>query len=168
MPLGQAQTIAFGKPIFKQEEVEERVRRAQRAILSPSTPPEDFVNNYMTGTMELSFSKNYISIQIEGPDVPDLSVVDLPGNIPAIPHFQKLTSLYISGLIVTARQGKSTDISLIQNLVISYIEKPSTLILLTVACEGELNPFIYFYSVLSVEILADFETQGAYRLVKGL
>lgn len=87
MPLGQAQTIAFGNPIFKQEEVEERVRRAQRAILSPSTPPEEFVNNsYTISATELSFSKNYISIQIEGPNVPDLSLVDLPGNISVIPH----------------------------------------------------------------------------------
>ncbi|KAL5511021.1 hypothetical protein ACEPAG_3740 [Sanghuangporus baumii] len=76
------------------------------------------------------FPKDYTFIQVEGPNVSDLSFVDLPG------------------LVASARQGNQSDIGLIEDLVSGYIQKRSTLILLTVACES------------------DFYTQGAYQLVK--
>ncbi|KAG6327681.1 hypothetical protein ID866_11408, partial [Astraeus odoratus] len=69
--------------------------------------------------------------EISGRDLADLSFVDLPGLIASV-----------------GQGGNVQDIELVKDLVISYIEKPSCLILLTVACE------------------TDFENQGAHHLAK--
>ncbi|KAH8110479.1 P-loop containing nucleoside triphosphate hydrolase protein [Phellopilus nigrolimitatus] len=120
-------------PITSPHEVEDRLRRAQRAILNPSNhSPSEFLGNASAVHEfdELSFSRNYISVEVYGPHVSDLSFVDLPG------------------LIASAKYGKIDDVALIEDLLVSYMEKPSCLILLTVACE------------------TDFETQGAHQLAK--
>jgi hypothetical protein len=61
-------------------EVEERIRRAQLAILNPSKPMEDFLGTLPSSDEnELSFSTDVVSVRIAGRDVDDLSFVDLPG-----------------------------------------------------------------------------------------
>ena len=79
--LGQARNEVFGKVIYNQSEVEERIRRAQRAILNPKKLPKDFLDNVDEDerNSELNFSTNYVSLQISGPQVADLSFCDLPG-----------------------------------------------------------------------------------------
>ncbi|THG94608.1 hypothetical protein EW026_g6893 [Hermanssonia centrifuga] len=102
--------------MFDKSEVEERIRRAQRAILNPNTlsmrflegPDEDPIGR------ELTFSMNSICLQISGSDVADLSFCDLPGMI-----------------------ASGVDKEIIENLVTAYIKKPSCIILLTVACETD-------------------------------
>ncbi|KAJ7119698.1 P-loop containing nucleoside triphosphate hydrolase protein [Mycena epipterygia] len=119
--LGQARNEAFGDPIFDKSEVEDRIRRAQRAILNPSKPPRNFLDDDEEDMAEVSFSTNYISLQISGPGVADLSFVDLPGLITS----------------VSSRGGNERDIAMVESLVTSYISKPSCVILLTVACETD-------------------------------
>ncbi|KAI6010933.1 P-loop containing nucleoside triphosphate hydrolase protein [Pisolithus orientalis] len=123
----------FGDPISDKVHVEERIRRAQRAILNPKTNHEKFLEvvEVPSGGNETSFSRNYVSLEISGRELADLSFVDLPGLIASV------------GLA-----GNVNDIELVKNLVTSYIEKPSCLILLTVACE------------------TDIENQGARHLAK--
>jgi hypothetical protein len=41
-PLGQARNEPFGDVIYDKTEVEDRIRRAQKAILNPSTPYQQF------------------------------------------------------------------------------------------------------------------------------
>jgi hypothetical protein len=79
--LGQVRNEAFGSVIYDQSEVEERIRRAQRAILNPKKPPKDFLANEDEDepVSELNFSTNCVSLQISGPEVADLSFCDLPG-----------------------------------------------------------------------------------------
>ena len=77
--LTNPQKIPFGQPITEKSEVTERIRRAQRAILTPSTPPDVFLSAADT-TTELSFSANRIVLNINGPDVTDLNFIDLPGS----------------------------------------------------------------------------------------
>jgi hypothetical protein len=74
----------FGGPIFDKAEVEDRIRRAQRAILCPSKAAQTFLTDDDSGPTEISFSTNYISLQISGPEIADLSFVDLPGNVPSV------------------------------------------------------------------------------------
>ncbi|KAJ7115622.1 P-loop containing nucleoside triphosphate hydrolase protein [Mycena crocata] len=119
--LGQPRTESFGDPIFDKAEVEDRIRRAQRAILNPSKPPRNFLEDDEDDASEVSFSTNYISLQISGPEVADLSFVDLPGLIAS----------------VSSRGGNERDIAMVESLVTSYISKPSCVILLTVACETD-------------------------------
>ncbi|KAJ7580963.1 P-loop containing nucleoside triphosphate hydrolase protein [Mycena floridula] len=116
--LGQVRNESFGGVIYDKAAVEDRIRRAQRAILNPSTPASKFLSgdDEDPASPELTFAPKYISLQISGPDVADLSFCDL------------------SGLIAS---GNETDIKLIRSLVASYISKPSCVILLTVACETD-------------------------------
>jgi hypothetical protein len=85
-PLGQARNDPFGDVIYDKAEVEERIRRAQRAILNPSTPYHRFLENEDEDpwTRELTFSTNCVSLQISGRDVADLSFVDLPGEYDSV------------------------------------------------------------------------------------
>lgn len=82
VPLGQPRTERFGQPIFEKAEVEERIRRAQRAILNPSTKAKDFLDgpDEDPEQRQLTFSKNCVCLEISGKDVADLSFVDLPGK----------------------------------------------------------------------------------------
>ncbi|KAJ7064507.1 P-loop containing nucleoside triphosphate hydrolase protein [Mycena amicta] len=141
-PLGHARTEPFGDPVSDKADVEERIRRAQRAILNPSKSAQSFLEDARNddansqgghGAMqdEMSFSTNFISLSISGPDLADLSFVDLPGLIASV-----------------SRGGSDRDIKMVESLVESYISKPSCVILLTVACE------------------TDFENQGAHHLAK--
>ncbi|KAG8766339.1 hypothetical protein FRC16_007684, partial [Serendipita sp. 398] len=102
-------------------EVQERIRRAQQAILNPSRPTSDFIHAQplIIEQNEHSFSRDLISVRISGRDVDDLSFVDLPG------------------IITSVRQGgHEADIKEVENLVMSFITKPSCLILLVVSCES--------------------------------
>lgn len=66
--------------LLDKSEVEDRIRRAQRAVLNPSTPCEQFLDGEeLEVDYELTFSKNCVCLQINGSDVADLSFVDLPG-----------------------------------------------------------------------------------------
>lgn len=80
-PLGQIRNEAFGDAIFDKELVEERIRRAQRAILNPNTSSRHFLDGVDEdpSDRELTFSINCVSLQISGNDVADLSFCDLPG-----------------------------------------------------------------------------------------
>ncbi|KAJ3504231.1 hypothetical protein NLJ89_g8043 [Agrocybe chaxingu] len=123
-PLGQARNQPFGKVIFDKTEVEERIRRAQRAILNPNRPMKHFLEDDeddSTEDSQLSFSFNCVTLQISGPDVADLSFCDLPGLIAS----------------VSSSKGNGNDIALVESLVTSYIKEPSCIILLTVACETD-------------------------------
>ncbi|KAI8978167.1 P-loop containing nucleoside triphosphate hydrolase protein [Trametes punicea] len=131
-PLGQPRNEQFGEPIYDKSEVEERIRLAQRAILSPSTDSNEFLKDGVEfPARELSFSTNCVCLQISGPDVEDLSFCDLPGLIASV-----------------GTGGSEADITLVKDLVSSYIEKSSCIILLTVACE------------------TDFQNQGAHQLAR--
>lgn len=69
-------------------DVTERIRRAQRAILSPSAPPEDFLSGPESdfGRSERLFSSDCIVLHISGPDIiTDLNFIDLPGSLSDIP-----------------------------------------------------------------------------------
>jgi hypothetical protein len=80
---------------------------------------------------EFSFSYNCIVLHISGSDITDLNFIDLPGSLPDIISctFNVMCAGLFSG-------GRNQDMELIRNLAVSYIQKPSCIILLTVACES--------------------------------
>ena len=87
--MGGAQNIPFGPTIEDKSDVEERIRRAQRAILNPSTSHETFLTGPDVdpdGGSEIGFSKNCVCLELRGPDLTDLSFCDLPGMcFPLVP-----------------------------------------------------------------------------------
>jgi hypothetical protein len=81
-PLGYCEKHPFRSCNHEKEDVEERIRRAQRAILNPSIDHETFLSgpDGEPDRPELSFSKNCVSLELSGPDLTDLSFCDLPGT----------------------------------------------------------------------------------------
>ena len=148
--MGIAENITFGSVITDKSHVEERIRRAQRAILNPSTSHETFLSGPdrdPDAKTELSFSKNCVCLELSGPDLTDLSFCDLPGaHVPwciTVPSL--LTFGFIrKGLIASVGQGgNESDIQLVRDLVTTYISRPSCLILLTVTCESKFRSARY-------------------------
>ena len=65
--MGTAENIPFGTVIKDKRQVEERIRRAQRAILRPSQNPDIFLtgpDEHLDYRRELTFSKNCVSLEI--------------------------------------------------------------------------------------------------------
>ena len=79
--LEQVSNPQFGEIIYERTEVEERIRRAQRAVLNPETPPEYFLKGGVAAVgPHTTFTMNCVTLTINGPDVADLSFCDLPGG----------------------------------------------------------------------------------------
>lgn len=114
----------FGPTIKAKADVQERIRRAQMAILNPSISSEEFLKSLCPtpANNEVSFSKDLVSVRISGKDVDDLSFVDLPGIIASVR----------SG-------GREADIAEVKELVQDFVKKPSCLILLVVSCDTDLE-----------------------------
>jgi len=146
VPLGQSRNEHFGPPIYNKNEVEERIRRAQRAILNPSKPIKDFLNDdedMPVEKTELSFSHNCVSLQIRAVLLICHSVTSrVQSALLAIDSHCSPPGLH-EGLIASVGfGGNENDIKLVESLVTSYIKKPSCIILLTVACQSQ-SPFAF-------------------------
>lgn len=86
-PLSQVTEVPFGKSITNPAELEFALRRAQFSILNPSVPPERILSatsvaelDQISSAQSLTFSRNVVCVDLEGPDLTDLSFIDLPGN----------------------------------------------------------------------------------------
>ncbi|KZT22881.1 hypothetical protein NEOLEDRAFT_1180623 [Neolentinus lepideus HHB14362 ss-1] len=102
------QEVAFGAPITNKGVVELALRRAQAAVLNPSIPLSKFLimtaedlkdKSHVSGT--LKFSRNVVCVDLVGPDLTDLSFIDLPGII---------------------QNAEPETVQLVEDLVISHIK----------------------------------------------
>ncbi|KIJ53719.1 hypothetical protein M422DRAFT_222407 [Sphaerobolus stellatus SS14] len=113
--------IQFGAIMKNPRDVEERLRRAQRAILNPVVDPQQFLDgSYTNPNNKMNFSTNCVCVEIKGPNVTDLSFCDLPGLIASV-----------------SDGGRDEDVEEVKELVSSYIRKESCIILITIACESD-------------------------------
>jgi len=162
-PLSHPRNELFGETIYNKYDVEDRIRRAQRAILNPSIHPDRFLEAETEITdSELTFSTNCVSLVISGKDMADLSFCDLPGSL--LVKIRRILLIFdATGLIAS---GRDADITMIKNLLESYISKPSCIILSTVACESKLTSSPNQDRLFIVIITADYENQGAHHLAK--
>lgn len=92
--------IPFGDRIKDSLQVEGRLRRAQLAVLSGKRVFGDILNmseeefdrdaqRHVQSTSGMKFSRNTVCVDIAGPDLTDLSFIDLPGL------FQRLLNILI-------------------------------------------------------------------------
>jgi hypothetical protein len=119
---------AFGPPISDPDLVEDVIRRAQLAVLNPTVDMARFVDYvipevpeaFPLGSREhFGFSFCVVVLEITGPEVTDLTIVDLPG------------------IIQNVGAGEDdTSIGMIEAMVMRYIEK-ECLILLVLTMKGE-------------------------------
>ena len=87
-PLAKTDETPFGKRITKKEDVELALRRAQTAVLNPHAPAMYFVtlserelsNMAVNNPKALRFSRNVVCVDLEGPELPDLFFIDIPGR----------------------------------------------------------------------------------------
>ncbi|KZT07896.1 uncharacterized protein LAESUDRAFT_811749 [Laetiporus sulphureus 93-53] len=144
----------FGDAITDKTQVEPMLRRAQAAVLYPHVDPATILTSTMDrlsgqlgfgGKKPLLFSKNAVCIDLAGPELTDLSFVDLPGIIQnADPHtvqlVESLVTSHITGnclILITlpmsddienqkaARLAKEADPSGLRT--IGVLTKPDTL-----------------------------------------
>ncbi|RIA95861.1 P-loop containing nucleoside triphosphate hydrolase protein [Glomus cerebriforme] len=122
--------VKFGKIITNPNNVEIVARRAQKALLNPNCKPEDYFNydfenlSYEDDAAKnsLKFTKNVVCLEIKGPKVPNLSLIDLPG---IIRHVEK--------------EEDRRFIRLIEELVENYISKEKSIIVATISCKDEID-----------------------------
>ncbi|KAG9074041.1 hypothetical protein FS749_014441, partial [Ceratobasidium sp. UAMH 11750] len=114
--------IAFGDALEDADLVEERIKQAQLAVLHPRVDPSVFLRGDPGPPGGLSFTRNRVVIRISGRDLADLSFVDLPGIIAN-----------------TADQRNTGDIELVQKLISSYMRKKSTINLIVITCESDIE-----------------------------
>lgn len=102
-------------------DLERILRLAQVAILCPSRNAHEILraNDLKAGT-ELSFSPNIISLNIEGPDLAELSMIDLPGAI-------------------NVNQDQAM-VGLVKQLLEMYLEDQHTVILMAIQASNDVSP----------------------------
>ncbi|KAK0476320.1 P-loop containing nucleoside triphosphate hydrolase protein [Armillaria novae-zelandiae] len=119
--------IQFGPVITDKDAVEVWIRRAQAAILCQHRPKEDFMSmgtadlrNLATRDSQmLSFSRNIVQVELRDPDLTDLSFIDLPGII---------------------HNAEEETITLVRDLVVSYIEESeNTIVLITIPMSDDIE-----------------------------
>lgn len=86
--LSRPDEYKFGDSIKDRKEVESMARRAQKALLNPSKDSDKFLDwefevsyDDDANTNELKFTRNVVCLEIKGRNVPNLSLIDLPGII---------------------------------------------------------------------------------------
>ncbi|KAF0343706.1 P-loop containing nucleoside triphosphate hydrolase protein [Gigaspora margarita] len=120
----------FGSLIVDPNDVELMARRAQKALLNPKQDSDKYFNwdfgshNYEEDAQRnaVKFTKNVVCIEIKGPDVPNLSLIDLPG---IIRYTEKLED--------------EKFIALIEELVKEYIHKEKSIIVATISCKDDID-----------------------------
>lgn len=82
--------VPFCDPFSDEDHVETVLKRAQLAILNPLVDSSKFVNLDLAsvkpdeapfGGSQLSFSPNVVCVDVSGPELTDLSFIDLPGKL---------------------------------------------------------------------------------------
>ncbi|KAI0324482.1 hypothetical protein GY45DRAFT_1393054 [Cubamyces sp. BRFM 1775] len=119
--LDEVEEVDFGPPIKEKTSVEDMLRRAQAAVLRPDLDPLAFLDKergyQLSGKKPLKFSKNVVCVELAGPDLADLSFVDLPG-------------------IVQNADGET--VQLVEDMVTSHI-KGNSLILVTLPMSDDIE-----------------------------
>ena len=94
--------------VNNKSELEPMLRKAQLAILNPRDDPQKFLSIDLTSASlprQVPFSPNVISLEIQGPNLPELYFYDLPGSInviednedPALPKWiEDLVNTYLN------------------------------------------------------------------------
>ncbi|KAI0041019.1 P-loop containing nucleoside triphosphate hydrolase protein [Auriscalpium vulgare] len=110
-PLEEISEVQFGNEIHDKNLVELALRRAQFAVLHPDVEVDKVLSmshkslrKGIAGSVALPFSRNVVCVDLEGPDMTDLSFIDLPGLIQnEDDHLVKL----VESLVVSHIQGNA-------------------------------------------------------------
>ncbi|KAJ8474633.1 hypothetical protein ONZ51_g7084 [Trametes cubensis] len=119
--LDEVAEVDFGPLITEKTRVEDMLRRAQAAVLRPDLDPATFLGSepghQLPGKKPLKFSKNVVCVELAGPDLADLSFVDLPGIV---------------------QNADDETVQLVEDMVTSHI-KGNSLILVTLPMSDDIE-----------------------------
>jgi hypothetical protein len=119
----QPSTVTFAATEDARD-LEEIIRRAQLAIISPMVDYKEFLRPslaHLNGHHRCEFSPNIVCISITHPDLPALSFYDLPG------------------IIGQAESPESQFlVKFVRDLVTDYVKDPEALILVTCSLENDI------------------------------
>jgi len=103
----------FKTLVDENEDIAKAIAEAQTNLLSLSSPSDD--------SMKL-FSSDVVSVQISGPDLDDLALIDLPG-------------------LIQSQENKENEvyITAVENLVRSYMEQPNTCIVACISSDEDIE-----------------------------
>jgi hypothetical protein len=84
--LDDPQVIEFGERLYDPTDVERRLKRAQDAILQlPHQGAPDLATylqeDHIVSPKTVGFSRNVVRLDVAGPDLVDVTFIDLPGII---------------------------------------------------------------------------------------
>ena len=85
-PLEEPQILAFGERLYDPVDVEKTLKKAQDAILHLPYSAVPDVSSYLaedhaTREKPVGFSRNVVRLDVCGPDLVDVTFIDLPGII---------------------------------------------------------------------------------------
>ncbi|KAJ3086674.1 hypothetical protein HK102_012735, partial [Quaeritorhiza haematococci] len=130
--LSRPKEVPFGSEIGRAEDVELWVRRAQKALLNPSTESNRFLaytfddssvtaRDKEAASNELKFTRNIVCLEVFGAGI-NLTLIDLPGIIHSVD-----------------RKDQTSFIQLVKDLVRDYIFKERTIVVATVTCKDDIE-----------------------------
>lgn len=122
-PRDQPVTSHFAT-VTNKAELETMLRRSQLAVLNPRHNPQEYLNADVTSPhpLQVAFSPNIISLEIQGPGLPELSFYDLPGSIQVVEDGQD-----------------QALVKWIEKLLSEYIQDEKTLILLACGADQDVE-----------------------------
>lgn len=143
-PAEDVRQVPFGPRFTDKANVELMLRRAQSAVLNPQCDSQEFVRGpsealSSLGANMLSYSRNVVCVELSGPELPDLTFIDLPGKYVSLSII--LSHSYIccgSGIVQNA---PSETVKLVEDLVLSHISG-NCIILWVVPMDGTESLFL--------------------------
>jgi len=101
-------------------DLEQALRMAQKAILTPNRDPSEFIGpSPPTGDILAPFSPNVVVIHIRGSGLPNLSFVDLPG-------------------VISQSDDGPHVVNLVEQLARMYARQPNTIVLQATSMENDM------------------------------
>jgi len=113
--------VDFGPLITNKAELGERISRAQKAVLNPQKDPLSFLNDLPEGKDEHAFTRDMVVLNISGPDLPALTLVDLPG------------------LIEYSDSADPNEIEKIKELLFEFAQPVNTIIVCVITATADIN-----------------------------
>lgn len=134
----EVEEVDFGPRLLDKSKVEIMLRRAQAAVLNPALPFSKFLGMdekdqrlTVKEKNQYQFSRNVVCVELTGPDLADLSFVDLPGTLGK--YTNPTHAHWTAGIVQNA---DDEVIKLVEDLVKSYIAGEKSVILLTLPMSG--------------------------------
>ncbi|CAG8570931.1 6844_t:CDS:2 [Paraglomus occultum] len=128
LPDARRKNLGFGEAIHDPSDVHLMAYRAQKALLNPSTKHDLYLDHEPLDESkeeedEIKFTMNTVCLSIKGPNVPNLSLVDLPG---IVEHIRNVDPEVSRQLVTT-----------IKTLARNYVKNQNSIIVATIPCKEE-------------------------------